>query len=126
MLFLAFVHNKFTLEKFQQIIEEYNSGAVNIEIFFDKLLAFVKKLNEEEKRGIEENLSEEELALFDLLKKPDLARKEVKQVKLASKRLLDVLRHEKLVLDWMKKNKHGPRYYLLLKLYLIGCFQEHI
>lgn len=93
------------LEKFQQIIEEYNSGAVNTEIFFDKLLAFVKKLNEEEKRGIEENLSEEELALFDLLKKPDLARKEIKQVKLASKRLLDVLRHEKLVLDWRKKQQ---------------------
>ncbi|MCF6155342.1 MAG: type I restriction endonuclease subunit R [Candidatus Brocadia sp.] len=93
------------LEKFQQLIEEYNSGAINIELFFDRLLAFVKKLNEEEKRGIEENLTEEELALFDLLKKPDLSRKETKQVKLASKELLDKLKKEKLVLDWRRKQQ---------------------
>lgn len=93
------------LEKFQQLIEEYNSGAVNIELFFDRLLAFVKKLNAEEKRGIEENLTEEELALFDLLKKPDLSKKETKQVKLASKELLDKLKKEKLVLDWRRKQQ---------------------
>lgn len=93
------------LEKFRQLIEEYNSGAVNIELFFDRLLAFVKKLNAEEKRGIEENLTEEELALFDLLKKPDLSRKETKQVKLASKELLDKLKKEKLVLDWRRKQQ---------------------
>lgn len=93
------------LEKFQQIIEEYNSGAVNIELFFDRLLAFVKKLNEEEKRGIEENLTEEELALFDLLKKPDMTKKEAQQVKLASKELLDKLKKEKLVLDWRRKQQ---------------------
>ena len=35
-------------------------------------MAFTKKLSEEEKRGISEKLSEEELALFDLLTKPDV------------------------------------------------------
>ena len=93
------------LEKFQQLIEEYNSGAINIELFFDRLLTFVKKLNEEEKRGVEENLTEEELALFDLLKKPDLSRKEMQLVKLASKELLGKLKKEKLVLDWRRKQQ---------------------
>lgn len=93
------------LEKFQKMIAEYNSGSMNIEKFFGELLEFVKKLDEEEQRSIKENLSEEELALFDLLKKPKLIKKETEQVKLASKKLLRVLNSEKLVLDWRRKQQ---------------------
>lgn len=93
------------LEKFQKIIAEYNSGSMNIEKLFEELLEFVKILDEEEQRGIKENLSEEELALFDLLKKPKLIKKETEQVKLASKKLLRVLNNEKLVLDWRRKQQ---------------------
>ena len=93
------------LEKFQSLIDEYNAGAINVEIFFNQLVEFAQKLNEEEKRGIAEQLSEEELALFDLLKKPDLTKKEAQQVKLASKDLLKTLKQEKLVLDWRKRQQ---------------------
>jgi len=93
------------LEKLQRMIDEYNSGAINVEMFFDKLLAFAKELREEEKRGISENLTEEELAIFDLLYKPDLTAKEKKQVKLVAKRVLTVLKKEKLVLDWRKRQQ---------------------
>ena len=93
------------LEKLQRMIDEYNSGAINVEMFFDKLLAFARELREEEKRGISENLTEEELAIFDLLYKPDLMAKEKKQVKLVAKRVLTVLKKEKLVLDWRKRQQ---------------------
>ncbi|MBI2487454.1 MAG: type I restriction endonuclease subunit R [Deltaproteobacteria bacterium] len=93
------------MEKFQKMIDEYNEGAINIEIFFEKLLIFAKELNEEEKRVIAENLSEEELAIFDLLNKPDLTSKEKKQVKNTAKKLLEVLKREKLVLDWRKRQQ---------------------
>lgn len=94
------------MEKFQQMIDEYNSGAMNVEIFFDKLMNFAKELNEEEQRVITEKLaSEEELALFDLLYKPDLTNKEKNQVKVAAKDLLEVLKREKLVLDWRKRQQ---------------------
>jgi len=93
------------MEKFQKMIDEYNAGAINTEIFFDKLLIFAKELNEEEKRGVSENLSEEELAIFDLLYKPDLTGKEKKQVKNAAKNLLKILADEKLVLDWRKRQQ---------------------
>src|SRR5690606_2018490 len=49
------------LEKFRQMIEEYNAGSKNVELFFDELLAFAKKLSEEEQRAVAENLTEEEL-----------------------------------------------------------------
>ncbi|MBI4682785.1 MAG: type I restriction endonuclease subunit R [Nitrospirae bacterium] len=93
------------LEKFQQLIDEYNSGAINVEIFFERLMAFMKDLNDEEKRGVSENLTEEELAIFDLLKKSGMTKAETQQVKLASKNLLIKLTKEKLVLDWRRKQQ---------------------
>jgi type I restriction enzyme R subunit len=92
------------LEKFQQMIDEYNQGAANLEEFFERLLKFVKELQEEEKRGVSEGLSEEELAVFDLIRKPDmeLTKKEEGQVKKIARELLESLKREKLVLDWRK------------------------
>ena len=92
------------LEKFQRMIEEYNQGAVNLEEFFERLLKFVNELQEEEKRGVSEGLSEEELAVFDLITKPDmkLTKKEEGQVKKVARELLETLKREKLVLDWRK------------------------
>jgi type I restriction enzyme R subunit len=94
-------------QKFQQMIDEYNSGAKNIDAFFAELVSFAQALNAEERRGISEQLNEEELALFDLLTKPDvkLARDERDQVKLVAHELLDTLKAERLVLDWRKKQQ---------------------
>src|SRR5262249_22326214 len=71
------------LEEFQKMIDEYNSGAANIETFFARLMAFTQKLSDEEKRGIAEQLTEEELTIFDLLTKPDpvLTKAEEREVK---------------------------------------------
>ncbi len=93
------------LEEFQRMIDEYNAGSSNVEAFFAKLMAFTKKLNEEEKRGIAENLTEEELVLFDLLTKPQisLTKQETADVKRVAKNLLEKLKQEKLVLDWRKQ-----------------------
>ncbi|MBM4104488.1 MAG: type I restriction endonuclease subunit R [Planctomycetes bacterium] len=95
------------LEKFQQMIDEYNSGSMNVDEFFKRLTDFAQGLNEEEKRGIAQQLSEEELTIFDLLTKPDLSltEKETKQVKKVAKDLLAALHNGKLVLDWRKKQQ---------------------
>ena len=54
-----------------------------------------------------ENLTEEELALFDLLTKPDpkLAKAEQAKVKRIAHELLETLKEEKLVLDWRKRQQ---------------------
>ena len=96
------------MEKFQQLIDEYNSGAINIEMFFNSLVEFAQELNQEEKRAIAENLTEEELAVFDILTKPDmkLTQKEKKQVKKVARDLLTKLKAEMLVLDWRKRQQN--------------------
>ena len=94
------------LEKFKQLIEEYNKG-LDVELFFAKLMAFTKELSEEEKRGVSEQLTEEELSVFDILMKPeiDMTAEEKKQVKDVARKLLQTLKEAKLVLDWRKKQR---------------------
>jgi type I restriction enzyme, R subunit len=95
------------LERFQKLIDEYNAGAYNVQLFFDKLVAFAQELNEEEKRTVRENLTEEELAIFDILTKPDieLPEREKREVKKVARDLLKKLKDEKLVIDWRKRQQ---------------------
>ena len=92
------------MDKFQNILNEYNSSDDNLEQFFNELVNFSKLLTKEEKRHIKENLTEEELAVYDILMKPapKLTKKEIEQVKQASKDLLEVLKNEKLILGWKR------------------------
>jgi type I restriction enzyme R subunit len=71
------------LEKFQQMIDDYNAGSVNVEEQFNRLVEFARTLTQEEQRTIAEELTEEELALFDLLTRPalELSDKDQKQIK---------------------------------------------
>lgn len=95
------------IEKFQQLIDEYNSGSKNVEHFFNELVEFARELSEEEKRAISEGLTEEELAIVDLLTKPEikLTNAEEKEVKKVARELLDTLKNGKLVLDWRKRQQ---------------------
>lgn len=95
------------LERFQKMIDEYNAGSQNIENFFEELKNFARDLSEEEKRHIREELSEEELAIFDILTKPEpeLTKKEEADVKKVARDLLNLLKREKLVLDWRLKQQ---------------------
>lgn len=91
-------------EKLQQIIDRYNSGGASTENYFDDLMNFVSQLRDEEIRAKREGLTEEELEIFDLLKKENLAKDEEQRVKLAAKNLLQRLKGKPTVLvnDWYK------------------------
>ena len=95
------------LEKFSSLISQYNAGSLNVEQIFRELVELAKRLTEEETRATRENLSEEELALFDLLTKPvpDLSDKEQTEVKSVARSLLETLKRERLVLDWRKRQQ---------------------
>jgi type I restriction enzyme R subunit len=104
-------------ERFQQLIDEYNAGSLNVETFFGKLVEFAKELDEEEKRGIAESLSEEELAIFDLLTRPELklTQAQEQQVKNVAQGLLQTLKAERLVLDWRKKQQSRAAVHLAIE-----------
>jgi len=111
-----------SLERFQQMIDEYNAGSMNVDEFFRQLTEFAKELNQEEKRSVAERLSEEELAVLDLLTKPDmeLTKKDRKQVKEVARELLETLKKEKLVLDWRKRQQSRAAVMLSIEYTLDG------
>jgi type I restriction enzyme R subunit len=92
-------------EKFEALIDNYNAGSRNIEQLFEELLKLSNSLDEEQERHIRENLSEEELVIFDILTRPapELATDERAEVKKVARELLARLR-DLLVLNWRQKS----------------------
>jgi hypothetical protein len=91
--------------RLQGIIDAYNAGSSSADNYFEELVKFTKNLKEESERHIREGLTEDELELFDLLKKSKMTHEETQKVRLAAKSLLHRLREESpnvLVTDWYK------------------------
>ena len=91
------------LQRLQNVIDAYNAGATSTENYYEELTAYAQELKEEAERHIREGLSEDELELFDLLKKEALTQDETQRVKLAAKHLLKRLVEEQpkvLVQNW--------------------------
>jgi type I restriction enzyme R subunit len=92
-------------ETFEEMIEEYNNGSRNIENLFNELVALGKSLSQEQQRHVRENMSEEELVVFDILLKPapELTTEEKDEIKKVVRGLLARLK-ELLVLNWRQKS----------------------
>ena len=93
------------VERFEKLVADYNAGSINTEVFFQELMKFSGALSEEESRALAEGLSEEQLAIFDLLMRPapELSDKEKAQVKKVAEELLSILKRDQIVLDWRKE-----------------------
>jgi type I restriction enzyme R subunit len=92
------------LAKFEELIESYNQGSRNIDELFRELVALSKALTDEQQRHVRENLTEEELTVFDILTRPgpDLSTEERTEVKKVAHLLLGRLKTI-LTLDWRKR-----------------------
>jgi len=88
-------------EKYLEIIESYNNGkdAETIKKAFEELVNFINEMSEEEHRAVKENLDEETLAIFDLLRKDSLSKTQVKEVKKVAVKTLEKLKDEKLNIE---------------------------
>ncbi len=109
------------MERLLALLNEYNSGAHDIEQTLESLVALAKDLSVEEQRSVQEGMSEEELAIFDLLLKDPLNPAEVAVVKSTAHELLLALK-ERMVPHWrdFEPNRAGVRLtisdFLLTKL----------
>ena len=94
-------------KKYEEIVADYNreKDRVTIEETFRQLTELMDELDAEQRRAVEEGLSEDELALFDLLEKDDLSKAERERVKQASRDLLASIRERLAELDrfWEKE-----------------------
>ncbi len=92
------------VERLEKLIGEYNAGAIDVERLFEELQGFVRDMTEEEHRAAKEGLTEEELAIYDLLTTPEpkLSKAEEQAVKLIAKQLLERLREVVMSVDWLR------------------------
>ena len=93
-------------ERFRRLIKDYNASTHNLEEFLRRLKAINDELTNEEQRAVREDATEAELAIFDLLTKPEpeLTEAEAKKVMGAARKLLKHV-EEKLVLDWKRRQQ---------------------
>lgn len=92
--------------RYEEIVAEYNreKDRPTIERTFEDLMRFVRDMDEEESRSAREGLDEESLAIFDLIRKPELTAGDIAKIKKISVELLNKLKSEKLTIDhWRDK-----------------------
>ena len=95
-------------ERYQEIIEAYNHGKdeVVIQDTFRKLIELINSLTEEEAETKRAGLSDEQKAIFDILRHgKELEKEEKAKIKKISVELLDELKKEKLQVEqWADKS----------------------
>jgi len=92
-------------KKYQNIIADYNreKDRATVEETFAKVAKLVSELDQEQQRHVVEGLTEEELALFDLLQKENISKADRERLKQASKSLLASLNeHLAAMPNWTK------------------------
>ncbi|HOO77997.1 MAG TPA: type I restriction endonuclease subunit R [bacterium] len=88
---------------YEEVVSEYNreKDRVTIEKTFEELLRILEDMNEEEGRAVREGLDEESLAVFDLLRKPELSPSEIRKIKAVAVELLKIVKARiKEIRDW--------------------------
>ena len=103
-------------DKFEALIESYNAGSRSIEELFAELVRLSNGLNDEQQRHVRENMSEEELVIFDIPTRPApvLSAEETAEVKKAARELLTRLK-ALLVLNWRQKSTARSRLKLTIE-----------
>ena len=88
--------------------------------YFTQLLSFTQEMSEGEKRGVSEQRTEEELAVFDILMKPEIemTSHDKKQVKSVARKLPQTLKEASMALDWRKKLRTRADVYSTVKTVL--------
>ena len=104
------------LERFETLIESYNAGSRNIDDLFRELITLSRNLSDEQERHVREQLSEEELTVFDLLTRPgpELTTDEREEVKKVARQLLEKVKAA-VVLDWRQKAQARARVRLTIE-----------
>ncbi|POQ98323.1 DEAD/DEAH box helicase [Alkalispirochaeta sphaeroplastigenens] len=106
---------------YEEIVAEYNreKDRVTIEKTFEALLQILDDMNDEETRAVREGLNEESLAVFDLLRKPDMTSGDIKRIKAVAVDLLETLKAEKLRINhWRDKESTRDAVRLTIQDYL--------
>ncbi|MCW3477549.1 DUF3387 domain-containing protein [Limobrevibacterium gyesilva] len=94
-------------EKLEQLIDAYNAATADVAETFEKLKAFMRSIDEEQGRAAREGLSEEGLAIYDLLTRPEpkQTRAHDLEVRKVARDLLQRLHDKAAVFEWRRRQQ---------------------
>jgi len=103
-------------EMIQKIMNSYLNGMLTNQEVIDELLKLAKEIQEGAKQGNELGLSDEELAFYDALTKPEAIKDFYENAELVAltKELTETLRQNKTI-DWQKRNTARARMRMIVK-----------
>jgi type I restriction enzyme R subunit len=95
------------VERLEKLIDAYNTASIGVQELFERLKEFIRNLADEEARAAREDLTEDELAIFDLLTKPEpkLTRAQEVEVKKVARELLEKLQDAVSVFQWRQRQQ---------------------
>lgn len=106
---------------YEEIVAEYNreKDRVTIEKTFEALLQIMGEMDDEERRAVREGLDEESLAVFDLLRNPNLTSGDIKHIKAVAVELLQIVKTRiKEIQDWERREATRDAIRLTIQDYL--------
>lgn len=111
-------------DRYKEIIDEYNKGKSLEDTMkaFNDLAAFTQTLTVEDSRAIREQLTEETLAIYDLLRDgKELDTADIKQVKKVAVETLKKLKAEKLkIIRWRESSQISSQVKQTINDYLLN------
>ncbi|WP_271439483.1 type I restriction endonuclease subunit R [Pontixanthobacter luteolus] len=92
------------VERLEKLVADYNTSSIDAEKFFEGLKEFIQSLDKEDQRAAREELTEGELAIFDLLTTPEpkLTKAQEREVKQVARALLEKLQGLVDAVDWLR------------------------
>lgn len=118
-------------EEFQRIIDRYNAGSTDSEQAIQELIDLLSRMSDEQRRATEEGLTEEELEIFDILRKENLSKDDVIKVKSAARDLIIKIKENQdtlLTTDWYKDSSKRSTFILFVRdtldLSLPDCYDR--
>lgn len=114
-------------EEFQRIIDRYNAGSTESEEAIRQLIDLLSRMTAEQRRASEEGLTEEELEVFDILRKDNLSKEDIVKVKAAARDLLVKLKENQdtlLTTDWYKDSSKKSSFILFVGDTLDGTLPD--
>jgi type I restriction enzyme R subunit len=111
------------MEKLEKIMESYNKGSKEIEQIFEELVKLSQEINEEEQRAVKQEMTEEQLAVFDLLYKEELSEDDKKAIKTIAKELLDIV---KSIITSSVKRREKEQTQAELKVTITNYLYDHL
>ncbi len=104
-------------DELQRIIDRYNAGSIESEQAIQELIDLLSRMTTEQRRASEEGLTEEELEVFDILRKDNLSKEDIVKVKAAARDLLIKLKENQdtlLTTDWYKDSSKKSSFILFV------------